>query len=86
MYLSIFIKYYLDKDSHYQLSIDKIFLIKVQALIGFKPGWLGLSAGWIAQRGERTDKQTTYIWTENLPILQDFVPYWGRCPASLHKK
>ena len=19
---------------------------------------------------------------ENLPILQDFVPYWGRCPAS----
>ena len=30
--LSIFIKYYLDKDSDYQLSIDKIFLIKVQAL------------------------------------------------------
>ena len=20
--------------------------------------------------------------TENLPILQDFVPYWGRCPAT----
>ena len=19
---------------------------------------------------------------ENLPILQDFVPYWGRCPAT----
>ena len=19
---------------------------------------------------------------ENLPILQDFVPYWGRCPKS----
>ena len=34
MDLSIFIKYYLDKDSDYQLSIDKIFLIKVQALIG----------------------------------------------------
>ena len=33
MDLSIFIKYYLDKDSDYQLSIDKIFLIKVQALI-----------------------------------------------------
>jgi len=32
MDLSIFIKYYLDKDSDYQLSIDKIFLIKVQAL------------------------------------------------------
>ena len=26
---------------------------------------------------ERTNGQT-----ENLPILQDFVPYWGRCPAS----
>ena len=33
MDLSIFIKYYLDKDSDYQLSIDKIFLIKVQALL-----------------------------------------------------
>ena len=22
---------------------------------------------------------------ENLPILQDFVPYWGRCPASPHE-
>ena len=26
------------------------------------------------------DKQT-----ENLPILQDFVPYRGCCPASLHE-
>ena len=25
----------------------------------------------------RTDK-----WMENLPILQDFVPYQGRCPAT----
>ena len=33
MDLSIFIKYYLDKHSDYQLSIDKIFFIKVQALI-----------------------------------------------------
>ena len=24
-------------------------------------------------------------WMENLPILQDFVPYWGRFPASLMK-
>ena len=28
----------------------------------------------------------TYGWmnerTENLPILQHFVPYWGRCPAT----
>ena len=22
----------------------------------------------------------TYKWTEFLPILQDFVPSWGRCP------
>ena len=24
----------------------------------------------------------TYVRTENLPILQDFVPYRGRCPAT----
>ena len=29
----------------------------------------------------RTDVQTNGR-TENLPILQDFVPYRGRCPAS----
>ena len=29
---------------------------------------------------QRGDEQT-----ENLPILQDFVPYWGRCPASPHE-
>ena len=21
-------------------------------------------------------------WKENLPIIQDFVPYWGRCPVT----
>ena len=30
-----------------------------------------------------------YVWTdgrtENLPILQDFVPYRGRCPACHHE-
>ena len=26
-----------------------------------------------------------YERMENLPILQDFVPYWGRCPASQRK-
>ena len=25
------------------------------------------------------------VRTENLPILQDFVPYRGRCPASQRK-
>ena len=33
----------------------------------------------------RTDVRTygcTYGRTENLPILQDFVPYRGRCPAT----
>ena len=36
-------------------------------------GWATGLAGW--PRGG-------YVWTENLPILQDFVPYWGCCPAS----
>ena len=50
-------------------------------LAGPQPGWLGLRPGWMAQRGNgRTDE-----CTENLPILQDFVPYWGRCPAPPHE-
>ena len=39
----------------------------------------------MAQRGGQTDIRTdvrTYVRTENLPILQDFVPYRGRCPKS----
>ena len=46
--LSIFIKYYLDKDPDSQLSIDKIFIIKVQALVGImtafgsKGKWKGM--------------------------------------------
>ena len=31
------------------------------------------------QTDVRTDVQTD-VRTENLPILQDFVPYRGRCP------
>ena len=37
----------------------------------------------MAQRG--TDGRTDVL-KENLPILQDFVPYWGRCPASMKTK
>ena len=52
--------------------------------LGLRPGWLGLRPGWMAQRGDvRTNERTNermYKWTENLPILQDFVPYRGRCP------
>ena len=34
--------------------------------------------GWTdGQMDRRTD-----VRTENLPILQDFVPYWGCCPAA----
>ena len=48
--------------------------------LGLRPGWLGLRPGWMAQGGG-TDGRTNGR-TENLPILQDFVPYRGRCPAS----
>ena len=34
--------------------------------------------------GGGTDGQTNGL-TENIPILQDFVPYWGRFPASPHE-
>ena len=43
--------------------------------------WLDLRPGWMAQRGGHTYVQTNEQ-TENLPILQDFVPYRSRCPAS----
>ena len=48
--------------------------------LGFRPAWLGLRPGWMAQRGEWTNRLT-----ENVPILQDFVPYQGGCPASPHE-
>ena len=35
--------------------------------------------------GQLRGDERTNGWTENLPILQDFVPYRGRCPASPHK-
>ena len=43
--------------------------------------WLGLRPGWMAQRGGCTYKRTDGR-TENLPILQDFVAYRGRCPKN----
>ena len=48
--------------------------------------WLAGPQAWLAgpeggQTNGRTDKQT-----ENLLILQDFVPYQGRCPTSPHEK
>ena len=52
---------------------------------GFRPGWLGLRPGWIAQGGNGRTDERTYGWTENLPTLQDFVSYWGRCPACPHE-
>ena len=42
--------------------------------LAFRPGWLGLRPGCMAQQGKWTDGRTNG-WTENLPILQD-------CPIS----
>ena len=66
--------------------------------LALRPGWLySALAGWASglagwPRGgtnkrtdERTDKRTDER-TENLPILQDFVPYRGRCPTRIFKK
>ena len=59
-----------------------------QGRLGLRHGWLGLRPGWLAGPEGGTDRQTdkqTNGQTENLPILQDFVPYWGRCPDSPHE-
>ena len=47
---------------------------------GPKASWEALRASWEAPGGgtdERTDERTEF-----LPILQDFVPYRGRCPKT----
>ena len=49
--------------------------------LGLRPAWQGLRPAWLAigpPRGEWMDE-----WTENLPILQDFIPYRGRCPKTI---
>ena len=46
-------------------------------------GWASGLAKW--PRGGGTDGHRdvwTDVRTENLPILQDFVPYGGRCPKT----
>ena len=56
--------------------------------LALRPDWLGLRPAWLAlgpSRGGHTYGHTdvcTYGWTENLPILQDFVPYRGCCPKK----
>merc|ERR1712015_220669 len=47
-------------------------------------GWASGLAGWPRGGNGRTDGRMD-VRTENLPILQDFVPYRGRCPASQRK-
>ena len=44
-------------------------------------GWASGLAGW-----PRGGNSRTYERTENLPILQDFVPYRGRCPKRERKR
>ena len=45
---------------------------------GPKASWEALRASWEAPGGDgRTNGRTEF-----LPILQDFVPYRGRCPKS----
>ena len=49
---------------------------------GLPKGLEGLSEGSEGlPEGPRRDGWT-YGWTEFLPILQEFVPCWGRCPKK----
>ena len=49
---------------------------------GPKASWEALRASWEAPGGDgRTDERTEF-----LPILQDFVPYRGRCPKRKKEK
>ena len=53
--------------------------LRLQAWLAGPQAWLDGPEG-----GGRTDERMNGR-TENLPILQDFVPYRGRCPASPHE-
>ena len=45
--------------------------------------WLAVPQAWLA--GPQIWLAGSHRLTENLPILQDFAPYQGRCPASPHE-
>ena len=47
--------------------------------LGLRLGWLGLRSGWLGHPLLLTGLDSR---TKNLPILQDFVPYRGRCLKS----
>ena len=57
-----------------QLGKPQVWLAGPQAWLDGQEGGMD---GWTYER--------TYERTENLPILQDFVPYRGRCPACPHE-
>ena len=70
------------------LALRPACLALKPAWLALRPDWLGLRPAWLAlgpSRGGWTDGRT-YGWmygqTENLPILQDFIPYQGCCPAT----
>ena len=55
--------------------------VRPQTWLAGPQAWLdGPEGGMDGQTDVRTD-----IRMENLPILQDFVPYRGCCPASTHE-
>ena len=45
--------------------------------------WLAVPQAWLA--GPQIWLAGPHRLIENLPILQDFAPYQGRCPASPHE-
>ena len=47
------------------------------------PGWMPPSGGGGNERTNKCTNERTNERTEILPILQDFVPYRGRCPKTV---
>ena len=47
--------------------------------------WASGLAGWPKEGNGWMDRQTDGP-AKNLPILQDFVPYWGRCPKRRKRR
>ena len=65
------------------LAGPKTWLAGPQIWLAGPQAWLAVPQAWLA--GPQIWLAGPHRLTENLPILQEFAPYQGRCPAYPHE-